>query len=51
MIVVVILFLYIGYHRMVSYCNKRTRTKEMERRKFMEQMEHRFRAPADHRII
>ena len=36
MIVVIILFLYIGYHCMVSYCNKRTRNKELERRKFME---------------
>ena len=51
MIVVIILFLYIGYHCMVSYCNKRTRTKELEQRKFMEQMEHRLRAQPDHRII
>ena len=50
-IVVIILFLYIGYHCMVSYCNKRTRIKEQKRRKFMEQMEHRLRAQLDQRII
>ena len=46
-IVVVIMFLYMGYHCMVSYCNKRTRAKELERRNFMEMMEHRLRAPND----
>ena len=51
LIVVVVLFIYIGYHCMVSYCNRRSRTKEMDRRKFIEQMEHKFRTPPDHRAI
>ena len=51
LIVVVVLFIYIAYNCMVSYCTRRRRTKEMERRKFVEQMENKFRTPQDHRAI
>ena len=50
-IVVVIIFLYMGYHCFVAYCNKRNRAKELKRSNFMEMMEHRLRAPNDHQII
>ena len=50
-IVVVIIFLYVGYHCLVDYCNKRERAKELKQRNFMEMMEHRLRAPNDHQII
>ena len=50
-IVVVIIFLYMGYHCLVAYCNKRDRAKELKRRNFMEMMEQRLRAPNDHQII
>ena len=50
-ILVVIIFLYMGYHCFVAYCNRRTRANELKWRNFMEMMEHRLRAPNDHQII
>ena len=51
LIVVAILFIYIAYNCVVSYCTRKRRTKEMERRKFVEQMENKFRTPQDQRAI
>ena len=50
-IVMCIIVMYIGYHCLVAYCNRRDRAKELKRRNFMDMVEQRLKAPSDHQII
>ena len=51
LIVVAILFIYIAYNCVMSYCTRKKRSKEIERRRFVEHMENKFRTPPDQRAI
>ena len=50
-IVVCILVMYIGYHCLIAYCNRRDRAKELKRRNFMELVDQRLQTQGDQQII
>ena len=51
LIVVAVLFIYIAYNCVMSYCTRKKRSKEIERRRFVEHMENMFRTPLDEKEI
>ena len=51
LIVVGILFIYIAYNCVLSYCTRKKQSKETEHRRFVEHLENKFRTPPDQRAI
>ena len=51
LLVVGVLFIYIAYNCVVSYCTRKKLSKEKERRRFVEHMENRFRTPPGQKAI